>query len=477
MVMKQRSVVSLASDHFNAWQASVVRAQMLDMWARGENDDPSMPAKAESSAEYQALREVSPTPWAHLIVSSVAQAIAVTEQRDEDGKPTTTFKTAWGPNSMLSRQQAITRGALAQNVGYATTLPGRRPHTDALMPVIRGASATQMAAFYDDEATDDFARFAMHGTMQRLEDGTKFIAMKVYDEDAIYYLSCDPNGGSMTFIETRIHGVGVTPVHRFSPRLDLEGRAWGEVEPFLPNLRRLDQDVFDRLVVQRFNSWRVRYAAGILQPNTPEERAAASLALRIEDLLVSEDPNTKFGTLDPTDMDPYIKAHDSDVRDLAAVSQTPPHHLLGQMVNLSAEALVAAETSLMRKVDEYRNSFAQSWDSVLRSCAFIMANSKEVPNRAEFEAEATNYDLSIRWKDTSSRSLAQAADALGKIADMLNVPVEMLWEELPFWKKGDTDRAKGILEESGADALLMQFLDEATANSRRQETANVGPAD
>jgi hypothetical protein len=37
----------------------------------------------------------------------------------------------------------------------------------------------------------------------------------------------------------------------------------------------------------------------------------------------------------------------------------------------------------------------------------------------------------VSWQDTEVRSMAQAADALGKMAQMLGVPVEALWERIP----------------------------------------------
>lgn len=479
MAMSQRAVRSLASDHFQAWQRSTNKAKMLDLWARGEYHReefkgeylPSIPDSANQ--EMTELRDVSPTPWGRLIIGAVSQALAVTNHRNTDGnaESTKTFNETWKINSMMSRQGAIYRSALGQNISYISTLPAKRPHTGLPTVRMRGVPATKMAAFYDEEGEDDFARFAMQGDLQVVE-GDEKIMLRVYDEERTYHLSCNLDGSEMKYITHDVHDVGVTPIHRFSPQLDLEGRAMGEIQPFIPLLRRLDQDVFDRLVVQRFNSWRVRYIAGMAKPGTPEEEKAAAMMLRVTDLLVSPDKDTKFGTLDGSDIKPYVDAHDADVKDLAAVSQTPPHHLLGQMANLSAEALAAAEASLMRKVDEYKLSFGQTWDHALRSAAFILA--KEYGE--EYTREALDYNTEVRWKDSESRSLSQAADALGKIADQLNVPVEMLWEQLPFWKKEDTARAKQMLQDAGADAMMMQFLDTmaGSANNPVNETVDAG---
>lgn len=467
MVMRQSAVVSLTSDHFEAWQRSTNKAAMLNLWARGEHSLPLVPHSA--SPEYRELRDVSPTPWGRLLIGSVTQALAVTNQYrvgDEVGPDgevaasTKTFEQVWKPNGMLSKQGSLYRAALGQNQAYIVTLPGRRPHTDLPTARMFGMPATKMAAFYDAEGEDEFARFAIWGEVQNPRGGDPYLTMRVYDEEAVYFLECKLDGSDMTFVSYEPHDVGVTPVHRLSPQIDLEGRTTGEVEPFIPLLRRLDQDTFDRLVVQRFNSWKVRYIAGMAKPGTEEEKQAAARMLKVADLLISDQSDTKFGTLDGSDIEPYIKAHDADVQDLAAVSQTPPHHLLGQIANLSADALAAAEASLMRKVGEYQLSFAQTWDQALRSCAFILAKDYG----QEYIDEALDYSTEIRWREAEQRSLSQAADALGKVADQLEVPVDMLWEQLPFWKKEDTDRAKAIIEQRSGDALLMQFLDEAAGS-------------
>jgi hypothetical protein len=62
-----------------------------------------------------------------------------------------------------------------------------------------------------------------------------------------------------------------------------------------------------------------------------------------------------------------------------------------------------------------------------------------------------------------SRSLAQAADALGKLAQMLGVPVEMLWEQIPGWTDQDVQRAKDLAKENGGMNALMNALTASTA--------------
>lgn len=154
-------------------------------------------------------------------------------------------------------------------------------------------------------------------------------------------------------------------------------------------------------------------------------------------MLVAEDADTKFGTLDSTPLDGFIAAHDADVRALAALSQSPAHELIGQMANLSAEALAAAEASLTRRVTRLKHPLGEAWEQTLRLAGKVMGN----------EDAAKDFASEMHWRDMESRSMAQAADALGKMATMLGVPVEILWEKLPGFTQTDVERAKALLEE------------------------------
>jgi hypothetical protein len=60
--------------------------------------------------------------------------------------------------------------------------------------------------------------------------------------------------------------------------------------------------------------------------------------------------------------------------------------------------------------------------------------------------------------------MAQAADALGKLAQMLGVPVEVLWAKIPGFTQQDVDEAKQInLSGGGLGALLREFQSAQTS--------------
>ena len=308
---------------------------------------------------------------------------------------------------------------------------------------MRGYSPREMIALYDDPAQDEWPLVAMR---VRVVNADK-ILITVWDETTQHELIMGGIGSKAKYLKGIDHPAGVCPVVRFANRLDLEGRSCGEVEPFIPLLGSIDQTKFDRLVVQRFASWVVRTIAGMsvneTTATTKESPEQVKMRLRAEDLLVAADPDTRFGTLDATPLSGFIEAHDADVKALGATSQTPFHEMLG-MQNMAAEAIVEAKAGRAAKSEERRYVFGEAWEQWIRLSAHVDGD----------EQGASDFEAEVRWKNTELRSLAQAADALGKLAEMLKIPVEVLWEKVPGMSEQDIQRAKLLLE---SDPLTQLF--------------------
>lgn len=458
MVMRASSVLTLAHRNFPSFLRQRLHVERLDSWHRGEvpeGEGVFRPNTAERGGEYDELREKAHTPWLSLVTTSAAQAMYVDGVRRGGTTDLLNSWDAWQENSWDARQGPLYRATMAHGLAYAVALPARARFGGGLTAHMRPVSARSMAAFYDDDDDDDYPTIALRAEKYKNGDEYGIVTeegwtVRLYDETAIYYLSCRGDGqdrDDWTYITHEEHDLGVTPVVRYANTLDLDGRATGEVEPLIPLARRIDQDTFDRLIVQRFGAWKVRYIAGMAKPSTAEAEAIQKMRLRVEDILISTNKDTKFGTLDETQLEGFIRARDADIRDFAAISQTPPHYLLGSLVNLSAEALAAAEASLMRKIAERRVSFGESHERLFRLAAYIRGDA----------AEARAFDMEVRWRDMESRSLAQAADALGKLVTMVGVPPEMAMERIPGWTDTDVARAKELLESGTMDSLFEQL--------------------
>lgn len=433
-------------DLLDEWRRNRQHVDRLDRWYRGRNDLPSRPRHA--SREYRDLLDRSSTPWLKLGVTAVAQALYVDGYRRADSSDDQAGWDAWQANGMDARQLAVHRGALAHGLSYVTALPGELDSGED-MPEFRGVSARRMVAFYTDPASDEWPEFALSG--DRVDNRGNPTRLQLWDDQSVWSYTLAPGGslpkpdGEENVLE---HEAGRCPVVRYTNMLDLDGRTEGEVEPYIPLAARIDQDTFDRLVVQRFGAWVVRTISGMVRPETDEEAQAAKIRLAIENILVSESPDTKFGTLQGTPLEGFIKSREADIRDFAAATQTPPHHLTGEMVNMSAEALAAAEALWNRKVTERKHSFGESHEQLLRFGQHLRGD----------EAGAADFAAQVKWRDMESRSLAQAADALGKMAQMLRVPVEVLWEKLPGFTQQDVERMRELAQDSDAFGQLVDQL-------------------
>jgi hypothetical protein len=53
----------------------------------------------------------------------------------------------------------------------------------------------------------------------------------------------------------------------------------------------------------------------------------------------------------------------------------------------------------------------------------------------------------VKWRDATARSFAQTIDGLGKLATMLNVPYEALWEDVPGWTREKVQRVLKLARE------------------------------
>jgi hypothetical protein len=445
---------SQAYEFFPDFLAQRAQTVVWDQWARGEQERSLyVPKHYNTNDEYQDLIERSPTPWLGLGITSLVQTIFLDGIKRQGSNDMLKSYDCWRQNRFNSRQNALYRGAFAHGQAFVMSLPGTLPLTGEKSAVMRGLSALTTAAYYEDPANDEWCRFAIHAEQDHFtDDNSPGWTVELIDEIAVYRMTCKGDGENLsdwTYVTTEEHDLGVTPLVRYTNMTDLDGRHTGEVEPFIPLAKRMDQSMFDRLIVQRFGAWKVRFITGLQRPQgmSENEYQNSLLKMKINDFLIATSDKTKFGTLDETQLDGFIKAREADIRDYAAVSQVPPYMMLGISANMQAESLAAARSALMAKSAERREGLGESHEQLHRINAKIIGATDEIGA----------YDMEVRWRDTEVRPLSQAADALGKLAAQVGVPLEMLWGMIPNWTDSDVERAKNLVESGGFDQLVREF--------------------
>ncbi|MFE2021310.1 phage portal protein [Streptomyces sp. NPDC059499] len=105
----------------------------------------------------------------------------------------------------------------------------------------------------------------------------------------------------------------------------------------------------------------------------------------------------------------YTQIIEVAVGHLAAQTRTPQHYLVGKMANLAEGALLAAETGLVKRVQEKHLWSGQG----LREGARLIALAKGETAKARALRSGR-----VLWADAESRSHAQMADALLKLKDI-----------------------------------------------------------
>lgn len=457
MPLSRSKVEALVRDSlWPQWVKEKERLDRIDKWYRWEHEDPRLPRGA--TAELKALLELSKTPWLGLVVSTVAQTLFVDGYRSPDARDNAQVWRTWNANDFDQRQTAIHRAALAYGHSYVVVTPGQ--DGDGPRSVMRGVSPRKGLAVYGEPESDDWPIYFMQVAPQ----GALGWKIKVYDEDVLYIADVD-TAGKVTYNEYREHGAGVCPAVRYTNDLDLDGRTPGEVEPLIPLAAKIDKTAYDRLLTQHYNSWKVRTVSGLSEfADNEEEANRKKLKLRQDDFLVAEDADTKFGTLDETSLAGFIEAYRADVGDLAALGQVPVTALnTSTIANLSADAIAELRAGLTQKSFERQTSFGKSHAQALRLAAALEG---DADSAADVMARTT-------WQDMQTRSLSQAADAMGKWVTMLGIPAEAAWGRLPGVTASDVAEWKNMASRGAAAARLQQVAEAAAAARQNPRVADM----
>jgi hypothetical protein len=211
--------------------------------------------------------------------------------------------------------------------------------------------------------------------------------------------------------------VPVIPLYN-NPTLLGDGRS--DLMPAIPLQDAINKEVADMLVASEFAAFQQRVVTGLQVASdkdgnpTPEMEKLRS---GVERMVVLENEDAKVFSLPASDLGNYTKAIELLLQHLAAQTRTPPHYLLGQIVNVSGDALKAAETGLVAKVNRKQIDFSDSWEEAIRLALKLKGGTQpEKPMNAE-----------TIWRDPEYRSEGEMVDAALK-RRALGVPLEAIWE-------------------------------------------------
>ncbi len=422
------------------------RLTVIDGWWRWK---PQRLILKDPSSEHRTLRDIGETPWLRMVVTTLAQTLYLDGVEFPDDIDNTKARRMWEPwnrSRMGARQIPLHQAAIAYGSAYTSVTLD-----DNGLARINCHSPMRALALYNDPAADIYPQLFL--SVVDLSDDTK--TYEVWDAWNIWRFE-QRDGTELRLVSTSQHcgvdgdGDPVCPVVRYGNQIDLQGRTPGEVEPYIPLAKRLNKDNYDRLLAQHYNSWKVKTATGIdLSELSDEDKEKKKIELKQDSMLFGGD-GVQFGTLPETNLDNIVNAKQSDVDELAAVSQTPAT-AFGKMVNVGDAGIEESRAGFYAKRNERRKTFGVSHLDTLRLCAAAEGRMDD----------ARNMSLTAVWADTDTRTISQAVDAYGKAAQMLGVPKQCLWDRIPGITKTEADAWREYAQaHPDADALAARMYED-----------------
>lgn len=349
----------------------------------------------------------------------------------------------WNRSGFRSKQTTLFKTALKYGVSYAAidnSVPGD--------PRIKILSTRNTMAYFVDPIND----LSPSHAITIIPSGRPDVRDSVVYYDSELVVDLEYNGTEYTIVNVHEHGLGACPIVRFHCYIDDDGVTSGVVDQLKVAQDRVNQTVFDLLVTQTFSSTRIRWAAGLQgepvldskgDPIQDENGFTVFKPMTFDQtrVLLTDNPDAKFGSLDETPLQGFIDSFDSAVKTMAVLGSIPPHSLLGSMANLSAESISAAMGQTARHTRMLQAAWAEGIKELMRMIRIELG-----------ELAGDDYDDEVRWRDMSDASMAQVSDALGKLASTLEVPAEGLWSRIPG--ATDAEVLKWRIMKSSSDALL-----------------------
>lgn len=352
---------------------------------------------------FRRLLKESRANWCELIVNAVAERLAVVGFRFGDESIEEQAWYIWQASQMDADSEMVQTDALVCGHSFVSIWPAE-DHPSGV--VIYPEHPSEVTAFYRPtnrrQAVAAFKAFTD-------DFGVKTDVLVLPELVVTTRTGHEP--------EFEGNSLGVVPYEELTPAPRTIGSPRSELHSAIPFQDRINTTVYNRLVASDFGAFRQITATGIQIKRDAESGAyEAPFDVGADRLLASENKDARFGVIQESTLSGYLAGESADVQHLAAITQTPPHYLLGQMINIPASGMKAAETGLVAKVARRASHLGEGWERVIRRGLSYLGS----PGSEDVSAE-------VIWRDFESRSEGETVDALLKMR-ALGVPREVLWQ-------------------------------------------------
>lgn len=427
---------------------------------------PEAVAKAHLRKAYNVLMPMAGAPWASLVVDSVQDRLEVGGIRfGDEGLEQKVWSQGWQANALDAMAPLAHNGILSDGRAFATIWPDAASGEPEI--VLDGAD--QMVVMYAEGRHQPRHRVA---ALRRWVDDADREHVTLYTATALYKLSASKE---QTQADDRVEAGGkwweqreeigrdsvpepwplpnpfnVVPVVELATNRRLKpgsfAYARGEFEHCIGLLDRIHLLTFLGMVVALWMGFPLRGVIGDKILRDDDDNPLPPFEAKPDQVVQFENEKTQFAEFKAADRGNLSIFE--ELSQLAYVTKTPAHYfpLASGLSNISADAIRALEGGLHAKVNGIHKPFiGEGWEEVLRVAGAMMKTKIVVPPTAQ-----------IHWIPRESRSMAEAADAAGKIAAIGFPPLFVAEKYLNFTQE-DLARVKAM----AGDDVLTQLLEEA----------------
>lgn len=409
---------------------------VYDAYYECEHPLPFLHEKAR--APFRRLLKMSRANYMELVVDALVGRLEVAGfQSDVEGKTDDKAWALWQENNLDGGSQLAFLEAGIRGESYLLVSPPSGRQKDFR---ITPEHPTQVIT----EAVPGSPHEDAAGLKLWLDDWTGRLCCTVYLPGNIYKFDApEPKtGGKPAWVRREVAGeewgarnpLGEVPFGELANRPRMLKPGASELRSVTGVQDRINKTIADRMMTQEFAAFPQKWVTGMEIPVDENGQDIEPFDVAVNKILIAEESGAKFGQFAAADLTGYLRGKEEDVRDIAAITSTPPHYLLGSLINLSAEALKAAEAGLVHKIYSRRRHLEEGLERAMRLAGFATAQAR------------------IVWKSPEWRTEGELVDALVKMST-LGVPREVLWErwgatpqEIERWRQLNEDALSRALD-------------------------------
>jgi hypothetical protein len=388
------------------------RMRALNNGAYYDGEFPLLSLPGASRDIFRRLLREAGTNWCELVVNAVAERLQVIYFNYNDAATNDLAWLIWQDNAMDADSEMAQTDALVNAHSFIGVWPDNEQSSGVRIDI---EHAAQVTLFYaPGTRRNPIAAFKSFGS----DDGSWGAETPVGSGRIDVLITPDR-------VETWLPGVdplaednllGVVPYVEITPAPRTLGPPRSELHSAKTIQDRINTTIYNRMVATDFGAFRQVTATGISLGRNVDGSYQTPFNVGSDRLLASENENARFGVIPESSLTGYLSAVAADVQHLAAITQTPPHYLLGQIVNASGDALKAAETGLVSKVRRRAAHIGEAWEQVMRLALTFVGS-----------VGGSDVQAEVVWRDFETRSEGELVDALVKMRS-LDVPLPFLWQ-------------------------------------------------